>query len=134
MIVAEGILTWHGRERRSDRYGSVEMMNTDGKFMTLDCVHHEGLRGRLFAEVVETRQSGHIGDIFRGLYPETPEVGEVIELGIGRLFVERVDGISQIGLVPDDGRDYDWLDPKALYRLHEQTVRLQFEQVDDNVI
>ena len=28
---------------------------------------------------------------------------------------------------PDDGRDYDWLDPKALYRCHEQTVRLTFD-------
>jgi hypothetical protein len=29
-------------------------------------------------------------------------------------------------LEPDDGRRADWLNPKALYRCHEQTVRLLF--------
>jgi hypothetical protein len=37
--------------------------------------------------------------------------------------------IEAVGLAPEDvdDRDTDWLDPRALYRAHEQTVRLVFE-------
>ncbi len=91
-----------------------------------------GLPGRLVAEVQATRQSTHVGDLFRGLRPETPEVGERIVLGEGRLFcqtVDREEGIEAVGCTPEpeDPRDSDWLDPRALYRAHEQTVRLVFE-------
>lgn len=36
-------------------------------------------------------------------------------------------GGAQVGLRPDDGRDYDWLDIRALYDAHEQTVELYFQ-------
>jgi hypothetical protein len=82
-----------------------------------------GQRGSLVVEVLETRESTHIGDLFRGFFPSTPQVGEVIRLGSGAVFVEPGE-ISTIGLLPDDHRTSDWLDPQALYRAHEQTVRL----------
>jgi hypothetical protein len=78
------------------------------------------------AEVLETRDSPHMGDVTRGLAPSTPEVGEIFSLGQGTLWVSHDDGYPVIGLAPDDGRDYDWLNPEWLYRLHNQTVRLTF--------
>jgi hypothetical protein len=138
-VIGEGVLTWHPHERQTDRYGAVFLM-TGG-----DSLHElsgyvpipddapVGLPGRLVAEVTATRQSTHIGDLFRGLYPQTPEVGERIVLGEGRLFCHTVERehshpvIEAVGLAPEDDRDTDWLDPQALYRAHEQTVRLVFE-------
>jgi len=79
--------------------------------------------GTLIAIVKETRPSGHVGDFFRGLQPSTPKIGERIELGTGTIFY---DDHETIGLRPDDGRDRDWLDPRKLYRLHDQTVELYF--------
>jgi hypothetical protein len=32
---------------------------------------------------------------------------------------------NAVGLAPDDRRHADWLDPRALYRCHNQTVRLE---------
>ncbi len=137
-VIGEGVLTWHPYERISNRYGTVFLM-TDG-----DSLHEPsgyvpvpddvpvGLPGRLVAEVQATRQSTHVGDLFRGLRPETPEVGERIVLGQGRLFCQTASGeevIEAVGCTPapEDDRDSDWLDPRALYRAHEQTVRLVFE-------
>jgi hypothetical protein len=140
-VIGEGVLTWHANERHTNRYGAVFLM-TDG-----DSLHEPtgylpipddapvGLPGRLVAEVTATRQSTHVGDWGRGLYPQTPAVGERIVLGRGRLFCQTVDRdsphpvIEAVGLAPEDvdDRDIDWLDPRALYRAHEQTVRLVFE-------
>jgi hypothetical protein len=145
-VIGEGVLTWDASERISDRYGAVFLMN-DG-----DSMHEPsgyvlipddvpvGMPGWLVAEVVATRQSTHVGDVFRGLRPQTPEVGERIVLGRGRLFRQTVDRdsphpvIEAVGLAPEDvdDRDTDWLDPRALYRAHEQTVRLTFEDGPDN--
>jgi hypothetical protein len=128
IVVGEGRLSWFGEERRSDRYGSVILM-LDGDSMTEFSGYVEfdqalaGQRGSLVVEVLETRESTHIGDLFRGFFPSTPQVGEVIRLGSGAVFVEPGE-ISTIGLLPDDHRTSDWLDPQALYRAHEQTVRL----------
>jgi hypothetical protein len=133
-VLGEGILTWPRGERVSDRYGLVMLMK-DGDSWTSPTGYIgldrsiDGARGTLTAEVLETRQSTHIGDLFRGLFPVTPEVGERITLGTGTVFFDRGDDHEdEIGLRPDDGRDSDWLDPKALYRAHEQTVRLTFEE------
>jgi hypothetical protein len=142
-VIGEGVLTWHPRERISDRYGTVFLMtggdsqHEPGGYVPVPDDAPVGLPGRLVAEVQATRQSTHVGDLFRGLRPETPEVGERIVLGEGRLFcqtVDREEGIEAVGCTPEpeDPRDSDWLDPRALYRAHEQTVRLVFE--DDPVI
>jgi hypothetical protein len=133
VVVGEGRLTWAGSERRSDRYGAVVLMH-DGDSLIRSSGYVQpdrslaGRRGSLVAEVLEVRGSTHIGDLFRGLSPSIPEVGERITLGAGTAFVEKAwDDVEAIGLRPDDGRGEDWLDPKALYRAHEQTVRLIFE-------
>ena len=134
MIIGEGVLTWPRGERISDRYGLVMLMENGDSwkpptgYIKLDR-STDGAHGTLTAEVLETRQSTHVGDLFRGLFPETPEVGERIMLGSGTVFFDRGDDREdEIGLLPDDDREVDWLDPKALYRAHEQTVRLMFEE------
>ncbi len=123
-VIGEGVLTWEPSERISDRYGAVFLMN-DG-----DSLHEPsgyvpipddapvGLPGWLVAEVTAARQST-----------------QRIVLGRGRLFCQTVGRdnphpvIKAVGLAPEDvdDRDSDWLDPRALYRAHEQTVRLVFE-------
>lgn len=128
-----GRLSWPRFERVGDRYGTVMLM-ADGDSFTEPSRYVRpnnapvGQRGTLVAEVLEARESTHIGDLFRGFFPETPEVGERIILGEGTFFTEETDfGALLLGLRPDDGRDSDWLDPPKLYRAHEQTVRLTFE-------
>lgn len=127
-----GRLSWPCKERIGDRYGlaGVEVAGT----YCLECSPPEGQRGTLYAVIVETRRSGHIGDLFRGLYPAIPEVGERIKLGEGTLFVETLKEAGErheyAGLRPDDNREIDWLDPKALYRCHDQTVDLWFDPTD----
>ncbi len=121
-----GVLSWPPDERISDRYGTVKLMNVphgspvERKPIVLTIV--PSTRGKLFAEVVEIRQSNHFGDLFRDIYPATPEVGDRIKLGFGELFYEA----DNVGLKPDDGRETDWLDPNALYRAIDQTVKLLF--------
>lgn len=140
IITGTGIFTWDGRERRSDRYGVFALDKTDynetarardvGWTITrAELADLTGLQASIKVEVLETRQSGHIGDFFRGIFPETPDVGEVIDLGTGELFADfdRMDwavGGFGIGLKPADGRENDWFDPRKLYRLHDQTVRV----------
>lgn len=136
MELGTGILTWNAGERRSDRYGSVWLMNdghtseTEGEPQHLldisACKDVVGKRGRLVAMVVSPRKSTHIGDLFRGLFPSIPDTGEEITLGDGTAFLEKTDLYFAFGLSPDDGRDHDWLNPANLYRAHEQLVTLCF--------
>jgi hypothetical protein len=128
-----GRLTWSASERVHDRYGTVWLMpDVDGcDSLTLGWVPAvrldralRGQRGQLRAEVLATRRSTHVGDLTHGWQPTTPAVGEVVVLGAGELFFEPG---WEVGLRPGDGRATFWLDPRALYRVHEQTVRLWFE-------
>lgn len=119
MILGEGVLNWPRFERVSDRYGLV---NLDSGNVQIDGPPPQ-TRGRLAAIILETRPSSHIGDIFAGHAPSEPETGEEITLGEGTLFRG---AYGSVGLEPYDGRETNWLDPKALYRCHSQTVRLVF--------
>ncbi len=136
----EGVFTWPSAERRSDRYGVVTV-DRQGCQVLLDVAVScdvaalrlmAGRRVRVTAHVVEVRTSGHIGDIFRELFPTTPAVGEEHLLGEGVLFLEELEwspiGVG-LGLLPEDGRSTDWFDPRLLYRLHDQTVLLLVEDV-----
>ena len=140
-VIGEGIFGWGAGERRGDRYGAValwESIEPDptwgakcGDGVKLDCGDAEGKKGKLRAVVLETRQSHHIGDMFHGLYPSTPEVGEVIELGVGTLFLQKAEwGDDIVGVQPEEDRSTFWMNPNHLYRAHDQTVRLEFVEGD----
>jgi hypothetical protein len=122
--LGEGVLNWHRFERQTDRYGSVHLDGHTDESVSMAAAP-VGTRGDLVATILKTRHSGHIGDLFRGIGPSTPTVGEEITLGTGTLFVETSDSLDSIGVKPDDDREYDWLNPEALYRCHNQTVRLE---------
>ena len=77
VLIAEGLLTWSRYERVSDRYGTVEIIvNKNPERYANFSDSPTGQHGKLVAEVINTRQSHHIGDFFNGWYPVTPEVGE----------------------------------------------------------
>ncbi|MGW5646226.1 hypothetical protein ACWEV3_40225 [Saccharopolyspora sp. NPDC003752] len=124
-----GALYWHADERRTDRYGTVHLNKTpEGD--TPDPITFGnapiGTHGRLVAVILDTRPAFHLGDWTQGHTPSTPATGDEITLGTGTLFVEPSRyGNTEIGLRPDDDRDTNWLNPAALYRCHEQTVRLE---------
>lgn len=125
ITLGEGILNWPKFERQSGRYGSVNLTGPDGAGATWDDAPF-GTEGTLTAEILETREAGHIGDFFRGVGPSTPEVGDRLTLGTGTLFTEKSYGTDHIGVNPGDDRESDWMDPRSLYRCHSQTVRLYF--------
>jgi hypothetical protein len=145
----KGIFTWPRMERVTDRYGAIAITDKayedrmtgpaaefKGAAVQSDLPLLVGKRCRIVATVLETRDSNHIGDIFRGIGPSRPNVGEVIDLGEGEFFIEpdqdwAVGGVT-FGLKPDDGRPNDWFDPRKLYRLHDQTVALEITPVPAN--
>jgi hypothetical protein len=137
-LIGQGVLNWNRSERVSDRYGSV-MLTRDAMTSPLSgnmgyahiSEEHEGKQGRLIAIVRESRLSPHVGDFFRGFCPppEPTPVGTELVLGTGTVFVEdNEEGGACVGLSPDDERRSDWLDPRVLYQLHNQTVDLFFEE------
>jgi hypothetical protein len=131
-FIGAGELGWGNMERVGDRYGMVGLFER-GEFWgkatwkrIAPITTQEGFKGRLVAVVTNTRDSHHIGDMARGIYPSTPDVGDVVELGHGTLaFEDQGDGYST-GLYPDDGRSTDWLNPHSLYRVVHQDVELRF--------
>lgn len=137
-LLGTGVLTWVPFERQSNRYGSVYLikegansLSVDGPWPSLidEAIVNTfiGLAGDLIAVVKIARDSTHDGDHFRKVYPRKPEVGQIIVFGKGRLFrTPGPDGGVGVGLRPEDGREMDWLDIRALYDAHEQTVDLSF--------
>lgn len=128
ITLGKGVLNWFRTERICDRYGAVHLEGPDG-YADFDGIP-EGTTGTIMAEILETRPSGHIGDLFRGIGPSEPETGETVELGTGTLFTYLEEGIPVVGVKPDDGREEDWMNPRALYRCHNQTVRLEFRPAE----
>ena len=144
-LLAKGIFSWDGAERRSDRYGSIHLTSTPFEGSAVAVVEYntellnklDEKRVRLTCTVIESRKSGHIGDLSHGFFPSTPTVGEIIDLGVGRLGQERGwDSMPDILLRPalrrdDRGelqwRETFWMDPRKLYRLHDQTVEVYVE-------
>lgn len=139
---ASGIFMWSGPERRTRRYGFVypapqNYAESVSVTPTLDREKLDSLNGhrvRLKCVVCEARPSGHVGDLFLGIMSETPAIGEEIELGVGTLVLKADEyaglGIS-FGLHPSDGREELWFDPRALFRLHDQTVDFFIEETAD---
>lgn len=137
ILLGVGSLNWDGMERRSDRYGMVSLFkeNSEDKIIEPNTKieeqaikAHVGQKGKLVVKITATRESTHIGDIFRGLSPSTPKVGKVFTLGDGTLFSRTdINGQIHVGLQPDDDRQSDWLNARTLYKVHEQSVELYFE-------
>lgn len=140
--IGYGILTWGREERVTGRYGSIALTHQNyfdsvTRSAILDTANlrvMEGQRVRLKVVIVEARDSGHCGDLFLEIFPSKPEIGEEIELGIGVLQLTSSGipgGGTDIALKPEDGRDHFWMDPRKLYRVHDQTVRLYIEKTSD---
>lgn len=128
-ILGRGVLCWNAKERQSDRYGTVELYGwcgDDPPAIPISASAPFGRLGMLIARVVEVRQSRHVGDIAREIFPSTPTVGEEIILNRGILAVGEEYPEFDVGLIPLDGREEDWLDPHQLYRAIHQTVDLVF--------
>jgi hypothetical protein len=137
IIVGKGQLTWPANERRTDRYGSVllyshnEQNGNPVPYAALDTTLCADQKGTLVAVILESRASTHIGDLFRGIRPHQPKIGDEITLGKGMLFYDELDDdddepLTTVGIEPEDGRDEDWMDPQSLYNCHQQTVELRF--------
>jgi hypothetical protein len=133
IYLGTGVLTWEPVERQSDRYGSVWLADKASgddatSVISTDAQQFADVEGKLRAIVKETRISQHIGDLFRGIFPRTPKVGDIIILGSGVFFWENTIGRGiAVGLRPHDGRSSDWLSPRSLYDCHHQTVALFFD-------
>jgi hypothetical protein len=142
-IVGTGIFSWHAQERRSNRYGyfglsestSDEAVRAQASLDLATLRQFEGQRVVLHCKVQESRKSSHIGDLFLGVFPEQPAQGEIITLGCGVLRIDDnkigLEPETYIGLEPETYRDELWLDPRLLYRLHDQTILLSIQAAGD---
>jgi len=140
-ILAKGIFGWDGTERRTSRYGSIHLSDTPFnpkagsavvKYDKALLKRLEGKRVRLTVEVVEVRDSGHLGDAFLKIVPQRPKVGDIVDLGVGELgSLPGWDGKPDIFLAPKDRAKDLWIDPRKLYRLHDQTVIVYVEETTD---
>jgi hypothetical protein len=129
ILLGKGSLNWRHWERRTDRYGTVDLLNAEVPLKQIDDLL--SVTGTLTATIISTRASDHIGDILRGLSPHPPMPGEEFVLGKGELFFEQEFNLIHVGVRPADGRYSDWLDPKELYQCHNQIVELYFEEDND---
>lgn len=138
--IGQGIFMWTGDERRSNRYGGFFLADStfdDSVVVKTELAIGElnkfvGSRVKLTALVIENRESGHIGDHFLGVFPSKPDVGESIVIGIGDLVFEHMYEKEIFVLKPQDKREELWLDPRTLFRLHDQTVKIFIEQTDED--
>jgi len=142
--LAHGVFTWSGSERRSDRYGSFNLLAEPFEGAEVTEVTYdrelakklEDKRVRILVRVLATRKSKHIGDLFLGIKPSTPEVGEEVDLGVGIFHTEPCEYDSKVlstFLVPGEppSRDTFWFNPRKLYRLHDQTVDVFIEETTE---
>jgi hypothetical protein len=134
-----GIFMWTSHERRSNRYGAFYLatQNYDETVTVKADLHDDlnalvGKRVKVSCRVLANRVSGHVGDLFLNIFPTTPELGEIVELGVATLALEPTDGGEmQIVMVPNDQREELWIDPRLLYHLHDQTVGLYVRETDE---
>lgn len=146
--IGSGIFSWCSSERRSGRYGTFFLAPSDFEERVQRDVHLdvnalrvlEGRNVRIALRILESRPSGHAGDQFLRIFPGAPPAaGSVIELAVGRLLLANHGHHSVqyhptqlgIGILPSDGREELWLDPRVLYVLHDQTVELLVEETAD---
>lgn len=123
-FIGRGILNWPSNERVSDRYGVITLFTDEYMEETIPLsIPPHIKRAALLVEIVDTRDSQHIGDLFHGIFPITPDIGERFYLcNTGTVHLHE-DG-THLSIIPDDGRDEWWFNPDYLYRSHSQTVDL----------
>jgi hypothetical protein len=90
--VGHGVFGWSGTERRTDRYGAFVLAAT--AYASSDRIANHldvkalrllnGKRVHITCKVVTNRESGHAGDLALKVFPTTPDVGEVVDLGVAR--------------------------------------------------
>jgi hypothetical protein len=135
-----GMFMWDRVERVTSRYGTVYLTNQNW-FETSESQvnwHPEsadsliGKKVKISCKVLQARTAQHCGDLFLEIIPTTPEVGEVIVLGIGKLCTRKTEDSIGVSILPEDNREKYLFDPKILYRLIEQTVEIFIEETDED--
>jgi hypothetical protein len=129
IVLGEGILSWPGSERRSDRYGLCGLLDSGEFIIPLpDCTCGKAM---LVAEVVERIQSEHIGDLFHGFRPpnvaagEGPAVGDLVILSeFGEVRFVGEGSNAWVGVKPDSDREVFLMNPHALYAVNQWRVKL----------
>lgn len=135
--IGSGIFSWCSSERRSRRYGTLWLTGSNYEnsehanveWLKETAMAFVGKRVSIYAVVVKSRVSGHAGDHSIGMSPSRPKEGEKIDLGVGRFFISE-EAFKTCGISPSDGRSEFWIDPTALYRLHDQTVEIFAEETE----
>jgi len=135
ILMGTGIVGWPVAERESGRYGYIALYpNMDPKAKALYFKRLEYEVGTLGAVVIHTRKKESSGDLKRGFIPTIPEVGSKFILGKGILwspgyvkFKSKGDPRC-LGLKPiiNELQPKDWLDPKVLYKIVNQTCKIYF--------
>jgi hypothetical protein len=123
ILLGEGYLNWLRGERISDRYGAIHLTTAHESDDYAKIKKVKG-QGRLEAKIVKTSQSTHLGDWGRGFAPGGAKKGDTLILGEGTFFTEKSDFGTEFGVTPEDGRPSDWMDPKMLYKGHDQSVKI----------
>ncbi len=139
MIIGSGMFMWDRIERTSSRYGVV-YLTTQNWFQTAisnsnwnpeTAKNLVGKKVKITCKVLENRKAEHYGDLFLKLTPTTPEVGETVVLGVGQFNLRKTEDSIGVSLVPSDGREKYFFEPKILYHLIEQTVEMSVEETDE---
>ena len=120
-LLGVGVLNWSREERISNRYGSLHLNPSPESHDFVDLERLKG-SGTLSLKIIQTRQSPHIGDLFRGIKPGGAVKGESLTLGKGTLFYEE----GAVGVKPKTKKQEDWMNPHQLYKAHYQSVELYF--------
>ena len=132
ITLGEGWLSWPGRERATNRYGKIGLLADLQAYDWQPLAIPEDYIGKaceLHALVIEVNLNPYcVGDWRRNFAPSIPGVGEVFKLGEGTLYANP--DLKLIGLMPiENDRLIDWLDPKVLYNLIDQKVKLMMEDI-----
>lgn len=120
-FIGNGELGWITEERRFGRYGTVLL---EPNILRVTANKLEGKRGKLVAVPVKLQEPVHIGDLFLGIVPTKPELGEYLVLGEGTFFIFESLGYTNVGVRPDNYNQIPWLDCNALYKAVDQVVDL----------
>lgn len=117
-----GVLTWPPAERELGRFGTVSLREPNAHQLRPFETAAAGEVVRLAFTVAVVRSAMLPPNRHLGIEPQTPYVGEEIDLGIGVLFVLDMPGLGPVavGVLPTEQRlrPDQWLDPAALYKAH----------------